>query len=116
MKLEHTSNAASLNMIVNENDIEVLDEYIDNHNTWTNSYNCSSFASEAWNLVSDIYLDPYNDILFVDTPKKLSNSIKDVSGYFTGIQFTVVSNIDDYVGYYGYDSNDNGVFIEQLQN
>lgn len=106
--------AKSISMTIDDSDIDLIDDYIDDNNTWTTSFNCSSFASEIWNLVSDITLNPYNSTLGYDTPKKLANEIDDISGYQTGIQFTVDSTISDYVGYFGYNTNGSGTFVEQL--
>jgi len=108
------SDAKGLSVEIDEDDVEIIDDYIDDNNTWSNSFNCASFAADIWNLVSTDHLDPYNSIIGYDTPKRLANKIDDISGFFIGIQFTVDSSVSDDVGYYGYTENQVGTFVTQL--
>ena len=53
-----------LSMTIDEDDVEEIDYYIDhNYDVWSYDYNCSSFASDIWNLVSSNTLDPYDNFL-----------------------------------------------------
>ncbi len=90
--------SVSLTIMVDDDDISLIHSYILNNNTWSIDYNCSSFAADVWNQISEIYLDPYNSIIDYDTPRKLANEIKEISGYSEGLQFD--SNTT--VGYFGY--------------
>lgn len=106
-----------LSMTIDENDVEEIDYYIDNnYDIWSLDYNCSSFASDIWNLVSSNTLEPYDDFLNYDTPKHLAEEIDDISGYFEGVQFTVNSTIVNKVGYYGVTQTGYGTFVIVPQN
>jgi len=69
-------NSKGLSVTIDEDDVDIIDDYIDNNDTWSNSFNCSSFASELWNLVSTDDLDPYSSFWGYDTPKVLANNIE----------------------------------------
>jgi len=85
------SGAVSISMNLTSSQLNTINSFAINHDTWTLTYNCSSFARDIWNSVSSIQLSTG----IINTPYNLANSIKSVSGYRTGLAFPY-----NYVVYY----------------
>ncbi len=88
-------NRVSYSMALDSTSLSTLNTYIKNNDYWSNTTNCSSFASGAWNSVA-ITSDKIGAGL-PNTPKNLANNIKSKwpTQYQTG--YTVPYN---YVVYY----------------
>ena len=71
-----------------------LNNYIINHDSWTLTNNCSSFAASAWNSA----VDPSYSLSagVINTPTNLANNIKSkFPGYIIGMSAPF-----DYIVYY----------------
>lgn len=71
------TNRASLTIYITQSDVYTLNSVIGSSDTWTLFNNCSTFASNAWNSISSISLNPG----IPNRPAVLKNSIMAVSGY-----------------------------------
>ena len=69
-----------MSMELNEDELKTLNLYITNQildgEKWKYSAPCSSFASDAWNLVSPKKLQDRN--YFISTPNTLADSIEKI--------------------------------------
>ena len=72
-----------------------INEYISNNDSWQLWNNCSTFAINVWNSVSSTQID--DDL--IDTPEKLKERIKNISGYETQRKMQGTQ----YYGYYNSD-------------
>lgn len=72
------SNNVSKNCNLTTTQLSTLNNYINSHDTWTTTTNCSTFAVGAWNAVIG-----YNQLSagIINTPKNLANSIKNTTVY-----------------------------------
>ncbi len=68
----------SKNRQLTEADLATLNNYINSHDTWSATTNCSTFAAGAWNAVAG-----YNQLSagIINTPKNLANSIINTTVY-----------------------------------
>ena len=69
----------SLTITIDHDEIDKINNFLNNYNTWTTMNNCSKFSTKIWNLVSNDKLSAG----FLATPKKLSDSIKSKDGFET---------------------------------
>lgn len=98
----------SLSMGLNLDQLIKLNLFINGHDSWSITYNCSSFAQEAWNLVSDDKVTAHEDLNYlVYKPEILVNSIMKYSYYKTDKY--IHNNIK--IGYYN-----NNEFISISEN
>lgn len=91
------SGRVSIEENLTSSELSTLNEFINDNDKWTLFNNCSKFAREAWNSVSDTQLSSG----WPSTPAKLKNSIKKNS-YDVNVSIGYNSN----VGYY-----DDGTFV-----
>jgi|GEM_PF-1734513 len=93
------SGRISVSYLLTAVQLNTLNSFIINNDSWTTSSNCSNFASRAWNSVVD---QSYQlSAGTPNTPKNLANSIKSkFSGYSTGYPVPYV-----YVVYYANKTN-----------
>jgi len=69
------------------NQLKTINNFIKNNDDWSLTRNCSYFAANIWNKVSDDKLNPLSEIniiitkLYISTPEQLANSIIQVNGY-----------------------------------
>lgn len=73
------SGRVSKTCTIDSGGLNTLNNYIDSHDSWSYSNNCSSFASGAWNKVSDNKLSAG----IINTPKTLGGNIKATGSYST---------------------------------
>ena len=71
-------NRAYLSMTVTSSDLDALNNYIINHDTWSLTNNCSSFASACWNLVAPSNMQVSAGL--INTPSNLRSSIINKGG------------------------------------
>lgn len=83
----------SLSQNINYDQLSTINDYIENHDTWSLYNNCSNFAANVWNSVSDSNLK----FSFWPTPSALSNEIKNKDGYETNRKFQKAESED--IGY-----------------
>lgn len=70
----------SLSMTITTSQLSKISDYIAKHDYWNASYNCSCFAKDIWNMVSD---DDVNCGWMVNLPAWLCDSIRGKSSYYT---------------------------------
>lgn len=72
------SDNVSKNRNLTESDLATLNNYINSHDTWSKTNNCSSFAAGAWNAVAG-----WNQLSagIINTPRNLANSIINTTVY-----------------------------------
>ena len=95
-KKEDGKNRVSLTNYITKDDLDTINEYIldETHDKWKITYNCTNFAKDIWNSVSDDkVLNISKDIYY---PKAL---VLDIKGYsYHEIERTLGYN--DNAGYY----------------
>ncbi|MBQ6706874.1 MAG: hypothetical protein IJN07_05155 [Clostridia bacterium] len=96
-------NRVSLSIDITQNDVDLINAVIANNDTWSETNNCSSFATKVWNEVSSIALSAGTP----NTPTSLMLSIKSKAGYETARSVQNNTNI-------GYMSN--GEFVAATVN
>ena len=67
--------------IKNENELDKINEFIKNNDTWSVTNNCSSFSSKLWNNIVNDQLKISAGV--INTPANICQSIKDKTGYKT---------------------------------
>lgn len=82
----------SISEYISSEELDDLNSLIDSKDYWNILYNCSSFASDCWNLFSDRKVDPG----LIPTPENLSNSIKQYDYVLNGS-----IGLTDFAGYMG---------------
>lgn len=77
---------------VTEGDLEELIGYCgrDNVSYWNPIHNCAQVACEAWNLISEVQVNPYNDDFFdsIATPRGLHKNLLEIDGSAENYPFT----------------------------
>ncbi len=95
--LNEMNGRVSLSIGINLDQLIKLNLFINNHDTWLPTYNCSSFVEEAWNLVSNDKVFTHENFNYlIYKPEILVNSIKSYPNYQTNKYIKNNSN----VGYY----------------
>ena len=79
-----------------------------NNHYWLTNENCSTFAVEIWNLLSDADFS----LSWPDTPSELKTKIKENVGYCIIDEMPVVSNYG--ISYYGYYDSETNTMIKTL--
>lgn len=95
--LNEMKGRVSISMGINLDQLTKLNSFINNHDTWLPTYNCSSFVEDAWNLVSNDKVSAHENYNYlVYKPEILVNSIKSYSNYETDKYIKNNSNVEYY--------------------
>lgn len=108
----------SLSILIDSDDLATInDDYLrnDKYNDWNlwwwGSHNCTWFAMNVWNAVSDWDVDAYQGWGLGHNPWTLASSIKEYSWYTEQIDIPET----DWYGYYYYNSSTNIKYFTYVQ-
>ena len=73
----------SLTKYIKDSDVQKFADITFNHSEWTYTYNCSAYAVDFWNEITDDNLSARGLLVFRN-PASLSNNIEKRSGYAIG--------------------------------
>ena len=90
----------SLTQTVKENDLEVINDYLKNHDSYSPLNNCSKHSLELFNLIGGNKIA----VPLITTPKYVTEKIKKTPGYETNIKIKISETIgffehDKYITY-----------------
>ncbi|MCQ2586593.1 MAG: hypothetical protein MJ174_00660 [Treponema sp.] len=86
------SGCQSLSINIDEEELSVIENYIDNNNKWTSIKNCSYWSIHLWNkIVDDDFKMKTQTIVY--TPKKLLKSLKEFDCITTDKDFSHAKDI-----------------------
>ncbi len=108
----------SLSILIDSDDLATInedylrnDKYNDWNLWWWGSHNCTWFAMNVWNAVSDWDVDAYQGWGLGHNPWTLASSIKEYSWYTEQIDIPET----DWYGYYYYNSSTNVKYFTYVQ-